>query len=76
VWGPRCRGLELFHAPLLGTQVDLLDEAGVAMDPGGAEPVERGLSFLPLGDQAGPNARRGILLRKYVNKYLKNKSIF
>ncbi len=67
--------MELFHDPLLGTQVDLLDDAGVAIDPGGADPVEIGLSFLPLGDQAGHNARRVILLRKYVNKYLKNKSI-
>ena len=75
----RCRfggrselGMDLVHDPLLGTQVDLLDDASVAIDPGGADPVEIGLSFLPLGDQAGHNGNRVIPFDKYINKYLKN----
>ena len=65
-------GMDRVHDPLLGTQGDRLDDASVAIDPGGADPVEIGRSFLPLGDQAGQNGDRGIRFGQYVNKYLKN----
>ncbi len=64
---------KLLHDPLLGTQVNLLDDTGVAIDPGGADPVEIGFTFFPLGDQARHNVRRVIPYKKYVNNCLENR---
>ena len=63
-------GTDLLSHPLPGSQVELLDDARVAVDPGRADPVEVGLAFFPFGDQAGQSSERGILCSIEVNTYL------
>ena len=57
----------LFHDPLPGAQVELLDNARVAMDPSGADPIEVRLAFFPFRDQTWHGARRVTGMKKNVN---------
>jgi hypothetical protein len=57
----------LFHDPLRGPQVELLDNARVAIDPSGADPIEVRLAFFPFRDQTWHEERRGTGMKKNVN---------
>ena len=63
-------GTDLLYHPLPGSQVELLDDARVAVDPSRADPIEVGFAFFPFGDQAGHSSERVILCRIAVNTYL------
>ena len=59
----------LLHDALPRTQIDLLDNARLALDAGGADPVEVRFAFFPFGNQAWHNGRV-IHLPLYVQNYL------
>ena len=44
-------GMHLCHDPVPGAQVELLDNARVAIDPSGADPIEVRFAFFPCRDQ-------------------------
>ena len=48
---------DVLHDSLLRPQIDLLDNARLALDTGGADPVEIRSAFLPLGKQLRENLR-------------------
>jgi len=60
---------DLLHDPLLRTQIDLLDNARLALDAGGADPVKIRSAFFPLGNQAW-HRERVIRLSLSVQKHL------
>ena len=57
------------HAPLLRTQIALLDKARLALDTGGAAPGERRSSCVPLGKEPW-HTGRGIPIPVYVQHTL------
>ena len=70
LWGGRgALGMYLFHDPLPGAQVELLDNARVAMDPSGADPIEVRLAFFPFSDQTWHNNGRVTGIEKNINMY-------
>src|SRR5438445_2221837 len=48
---------DVLHDPLLRPQIDLLDNARLALDTGGADPVEIRSSFFPLGNETWHTGR-------------------
>lgn len=68
-------GTDLLHDALLGAQVELLDDARVALDPSGADPIEVGLAFFPFRDQTWHGERRVTGMKKNINITNKNRQI-
>jgi hypothetical protein len=60
--------MHLFQDPFPGAQVELLDNARVAIDPSGADPIEVWVAFFPFRDQTWHDKGRVTGMKENLNK--------